>query len=283
MSSENDLGRDLRGWMRDEEPLAADHVLDAVASQLPRVRQRRARWWSLQQPFAVPVAASALVLVALMAVGTLLGQGPGFGFLPGPTPPATSTGSPRVLDDVVGELEPGTYTLSEGFPVSLAFDVPAGYAGCVLVPTEQGLCADGDNRSIDFVIVENLVADPCDPSQGQLDPPIGPTVDDLVAGLERLPRFTATLGTPSELDGHPAQRLTLVAPTTPEACFTSGAQTWVVTSNRTNGVGLGERNELWILEVQGQRLMIALAYQPDTPPEAVSQMRDIVESVRFDS
>jgi hypothetical protein len=281
MSSENDVGRDLRDWMRDEEPFAADHVLDAVASQLPTVRQRRARWWSLQ-PFAVPVAASALVLVALMAAGTLLGQGRGFGFLPGPTPPATSDESPRVLDDVGGELEPGTYTLSEGFPVGVAFDVPAGYAGCFPVPTEQGLCAEGVNRGIDFVIVENLVADPCDPSQGHLDPPIGPTVDDLVAGLERLPRFTATLDVPSELDGHPAQRLTLVAPTTLEACVASAVQTWVVTSSRTNGVQHGERNELWILEVQGQRLMIALAYQPDTPPEAVSQMWDIVESVRFD-
>lgn len=278
MNSGHDMDRDLRDWMRDDEPVAADHVLDAVAAQLPSVRQRRARWSSLQQ-FALPAAASALVLVALIAVGTLLGQGREFGF-PGPTPPATSTQPPSALD--AGELEPGTYTLSEGFPVRLAFDVPAGYGGCILVPTEQGLCADGDNRGIDFVIVENLVADPCDASQGQLDPPLGPTVDDLVAGLERLPGFTATSGTPGELDGHATQRLTLVAPMAPEACVTSGVQTWVVTSGRTNGVGLGERNELWILEAQGTRLMIALAYQPGTPPEAVRQMRDIVESVRFD-
>jgi hypothetical protein len=278
--SSDDVGRTVRDWMRDEEPLAGDHVVEAVAAQLPRVRQRRARWWSLQQ-FAVPAAASALVLVALIGAGTLLSEGSGRGYLSGATPSATSADSPRVLGNV-GELERGTYTLSEGFPVRLTFDVPAGYAGCILVPTEQGLCAEGDNRSIGFVIVENLVADPCDPGQGDLDPPIGPTVDDLVAGLERLPRFTATPGTPSELDGHATQRLTLVAPLTPEACVPSGMQTWVVTPNRTNGVGLGERNELWILEAQGTRLMIALAYQPGTPPEVVRQMRDIVESVRFD-
>ena len=278
MNSGHDMDRDLRDWMRDDEPVAADHVLDAVAEQLPRVRQRRARWSSLQQ-FALPAAASALVLVALIAVGTLLGQGREFGFS-GPTPPATSTQSPRVLD--AGELEPGTYTLSNGFPVSLAFDVPAGYLGCTEVPTEQGLCAEMDNRGITFVVVENLVADPCDASQGQLDPPLGPTVDDLVAGLERLPGFTATQGTPGELDGHPVRRLNLIAPTRPQACVTSDVQTWIVTSNRTNGVQFGERGELWILEAQGTRLMIALAYQPGTPPEVVRQMRDIVESVRFD-
>jgi len=279
MSYEDDVQRAIRDWMRDEEPLAAEHMLDAVAARLPSVQQRRTRWWWLQ-PFAVPAAATAVVIVALIGVGTLLGEGSGFGPAPGPTSRATPAESARVLPD--GELEPGTYTLSEGFPVRFAFDVPAGYAGCSPAPTEQGLCAEGDNRGISFVIVENLVAHPCDPSLGQVDPPIGPTVDDLVAGLGRLAGFTVTPGTPGELDGRPVERLTLVAPTAPTTCGFAGAQTWVVTSSRTNGVASGERNELWILEVQGTRLLIALAYQPGTPPEAVSQMRDIVESVRFD-
>jgi hypothetical protein len=174
------------------------------------------------------------------------------------------------------------YTLANGFPVSVAFEVPAGYGGCSPLPTEQGLCAEGDNRGISFVIVENLVADPCDASQGQLDPPLGPSVDDLATGLERLPGFMATRGTPGELDGHAAQRLTLIAPTRPDACVTTTVQAWIVTPTRTNGVEFGERNELWILEVQGTRLMIALAYQPGTPPDVLDEMRDIVESVRFD-
>jgi hypothetical protein len=277
--SSDDVGRTVRDWMRDEEPPAGDHVVEAVAAQLPRVRQRRARWWSLQQ-FAPPAAASALVLVTLIAVGSLFGQERGAGFRPGLTPPATSTESPRVLDS--GELEPGMYTLANGFPVSVAFEVPAGYGGCSPLPTEQGLCAEGDNRGISFVIVENLVADPCDASQGELDPPLGPTVDDLATGLERLPGFTATRGTPGELDGHAVQRLTLIAPTRPEACVAPAVQAWIVTPTRTNGVEFGERNELWILEVQGARLMIALAYQPGTPPDVLDEMRDIVESVRFD-
>ena len=43
-----------------------------------------------------------------------------------------------------------------------------------------------------FWTAENLYADPCNPTSGELEPPIGPSVDDLVAALSKQRGFRAT-------------------------------------------------------------------------------------------
>jgi hypothetical protein len=43
----------------------------------------------------------------------------------------------------------------------------------------------------------------------------------------------------------------------------------------------GQVDMLWVLDVEGQRLLIDATYPPDTPGSDRAQLRTIVESIRF--
>jgi hypothetical protein len=47
-------------------------------------------------------------------------------------------------------------------------------------------------------------------------------------------------------------------------------------------VGPGETNEVTILDVDGVRLLVSIAYQPSTPRATVSSMQAIVNSLQID-
>lgn len=276
MTSDRDVEDALRAWMRDEEPAAADGLIDRVAHELPTRSQRSPAWWATQRFTAV--AGAAVVVVAVwIGVGAALSGGDGLG---GPATSPLPFASPRPLTYGSGALEPGTYTVGSDFPVELTFEVPDGFDACPIDPLEQGLCARTAAESgLTFVIVDNLVDDPCSPAPQPADPPIGPSVDDLVQGLSNLRGLSAVPGESVTVGGLPARTLTLTAVATSECSFSG--ETWIVSPARTNGVAVGERNELFIMDVQGQRLMIAIAYQPAAPTWAIEAMREVVSTVRF--
>jgi hypothetical protein len=279
MRSDRDVEDALRAWMRNEEPAAADELIDRVAQQLPARSQRSATWWAIQR-FTAVAAAAVVVVGVWIGIGAALSGGDGLGGLAISTLPLAS---PPPLTYGSGALEPGTYTVGADFPVELTFEVPDGFDACPIDPHEQGLCArTRAEAGLTFVIVDNLVDDPCSPDPRPADPPIGPTVDDLVQGLSNLQGLSAKPGGSVTVDGLPARTLTLTAVATSECPSTEfSGETWIVSSARTNGVAIGERNELFVMDVQGQRLMIAIAYQGRTPTWAIEAMREIVGTVRF--
>ena len=63
-----------------------------------------------------------------------------------------------------------------------------------------GVCRD-DESGVGFVIVDNVVSDPCDPTQPHLVPPVGPSVDDLVTAISNLAGFEATDPVDVTVDG----------------------------------------------------------------------------------
>ena len=89
------------------------------------------------------------------------------------------------LDDLDGVLAPGTYVVTRVEPFEIMITVPEGW---VRETTPSMVWSDaGSAAYVEFVAVDNVYADPfaCDPVG--LDPPVGPTVDDLVAALAALP------------------------------------------------------------------------------------------------
>ena len=105
--------------------------------------------------------------------------------------PDIDPGEPEVL-------EPGTYVLDR-FPVDLAFDIPDGSprgwhagrstadAAIVLWNTPPDI-----TYLFSFLSVDNVYVDPCNAAAGELAPPVGPSVDDLVAALSIAPGLEAT-------------------------------------------------------------------------------------------
>ncbi|HYI66297.1 MAG TPA: hypothetical protein VEW95_05200, partial [Candidatus Limnocylindrales bacterium] len=111
-------------------------------------------------------------------------------------------------------------------------------------------------------------------------PPVGDSVDDLVAALSNLPGFEATEPVDVTLDGFRGKELELRAPIEPGCVVDQrGLGTWS-RGVGINGVGLGEVNLLRILNVDGARVMIAGAYQPPATAAEVAEVRAIFDSVR---
>jgi len=185
-------------------------------------------------------------------------------------------------------VSPGTYSLSE-FPVGITFEIPpfeppAEWFACSASAVEQAVChrstpdEDIPPAAVTFQIVDNVVADPCSDQETAelLDPPVGPSVDELVTAISSLEGYEATAPVDITVSGFQGIEFTMTAPDT-EGC---GA-TWA-TADRTTGVGPGEINLLRIVDVDGVRVMIAGAYHPETPDADVAAVEDVMDSAQFE-
>ena len=189
---------------------------------------------------------------------------------------------------VIEALTAGSYSLSD-FPVGITFEIPAveppaEWTSCSAGPVEPAAChwsspdEDIPPDAVTFQIVENVVADPCSDQETAvlLDPPVGPSVDDLVEAISSLEGYEATAPVDITVSGFQGKEFTLTAPDT-EGC----TATWA-TADRTTGMGAGEVNLLRILDVDGERVMIAGAYHPETSPDdAVAILEQVMDSVQI--
>ena len=271
--TERDTTRVVRSWLEEGVDRIPDRVLDAVEAQLPANPQRRPGWLSRMLPILnrrhVGYGLAAAIVVGAAAFG-VAGIGPrNAGFAP-PVPEAS------VLPLDGGELAPGFYTL-QGFPARVVFDVPAGFVPCTFSGVEQGICPAGEGNlapALGFLVVQNVVEEPC--SELLRDPPPG-SLQDLVAAVSSLDGFEASSAVEVSIDGVDGIRFVVTAPDS-QGCE---RLTWS-TALRINGVGIGEVNELTILEIDGSFVMLSLAYFPTDPPrESLAALRQVVESIRI--
>ena len=182
-----------------------------------------------------------------------------------------------------GDVTAGTYSLSD-FPVAITFTVPPSeppltWFACSPSPVEQAVCKESNTAAVTavtFQIVENVVAGCSDQETAELlDPPVGPSVDDLVTALSSLEGYEATAPTDITVSGFEGKEFTLTA--VRHAC---GA-TWA-TADRVTGMGSGESNLLRILDVDGVRVVIAGAYHVSTSDEDAVEMEGIMDSVQIE-
>jgi hypothetical protein len=288
MSTENDVARSLRSWLRESRHEDADRVLDAVFDQVPATPQRSASWLARRFPImsnTMRIAIAAAVVVVVAFIGYQVISGPSVGD-PSPSPLASAapsaaqTAAPSELPfGAGGPLSPGTYSLYEGFPVAITFEIPSGWVSCSSGLVEQGACKESTDTEpgsgVAFLIVDNVVADPC--TTTELDPPVGPSVEDLVAAISNLEGFEATPATDLTVDGFSGKQFTVTAPLDAGCRLSS----WT-TASGTNGVGPGESNLLHILDVDGVRVVISGAYQPETSEEQLAAIQQVIASVHID-
>jgi len=274
MSTERDVTRIVRSWMGEGATQLPDRVLDAVLDQLPATPQRQAGWlarrFSLMNNNIVRLglAAAAVAVVAIVGIN-LLGPGPGPGSLPEatPTPSAAApspAATPQSLPAVIGsELTAGTYYLPD-FPVGVAFTVSGrGWQACSESPVEQSLCyypGEDFGGQLGFLIVSNVAADPCSPGEVLLDPPVGPSVDDLVTAISSLEGYEISIPIDTSVDGFSGKLMTVTAPSD-SGC--NGFAPWA-TEDRTTGMLPGETNVLRIIDVAGVRVMITTSFGPES-------------------
>ncbi len=225
-------------------------------------------------------AIAAIVVVGL--VGCTVG-GPGTGAdPPGSTrPPAAATALPDL-----GPLSPGSYLIGDPFPVQVSMTLDGEQWGIWaavspdVAAVYQETPTSPDGRGIVVVVVENLPTDPCDHSSAMLDPPLGPTVDDLAGALASQPSTEASEPTDVTIDGYSGTYLEYSMTGINEDC-PGGLIRWQTTQGPRMAIA-GEHDQVWILDVDGVRLVIDAFSFTGTPEAALTELRQIVESMQIE-
>jgi hypothetical protein len=283
-----ELNRDLRSWLREDRHENADRVLLEALDTIAATDQRRAGW--LARRFTIMnittvrwgVAAAAVVAVAVAGYSLFLGS---INVGPTPSDEATPTAAAILIEPTALGTDPltaGTYYVDDPFQVPITFQLPDGWvvgeynrAGSFL-DLSSGFDPSGE---LTIQVVDNVFVDPCDPAAGPLEPPVGPSVDDLARALASLPNVDATAAVDVTVDGHAGKQLELTqAPGTAAAC--DGIALWT-SSTRILNMGAEEIFEVLILDADGVRLVAAIGYIADVSEEALAEMHAVVDSIEI--
>ncbi len=190
----------------------------------------------------------------------------------------------RLADVAAGTaLAPGRYAI--GFssdraeaPMAL-IDVPAGYQaggdGYEIAAVEDGF------RHFDTWTVAEVATAPCGATEW-VDP--GPGVDDLADALAVLPVWETTQPAPRSIGGHEGVFMELNVPAELPAECQDEPLSWRDHRGGSQGVGAGKTQRLWIVDVDGHRLMFVAGYFPGpggATPGQVDEMTQMAEGATF--
>jgi hypothetical protein len=195
--------------------------------------------------------------------------------------------SPPRLDRVPeGVLPAGSYEIDKAFPVRLAFTVPNGFEHGRGTSDGVGIQGNAGGRGIEFQTASNVYPDPCHSSAGAADPPIGGSVDDLVTAMTNLVDFQAGPVTDTTIGGVPAKAFDLTNEIDQSTCDAESLRTFIFASGGgTGGVGTGERQRIYVMDVQGTRLMIMTYFYSNetgsTDAAEAATLAGIVQSITF--
>jgi hypothetical protein len=282
MSSDREITRVVRAWLEEGATKLPDRVLDSVLDQLPTVQQRRAAWpagrFEVMTNNMVRIGLAAAVLLGVAFIGLYALNGSGVGG-PGPSENPPTPSSAAVPFPAAGVLEPGIYAISDPFPVEVELTLTETWdrwtpgVGSDATAIYQGSPDPADGRVIVFAIVDNVYADPCDLGDGLLEPPLGPTVADLAAALAGQPGTDSTEPVDVAISGYSGVYLDY---TYTGECGTLNR--WPSQYGNRQAL-LGERDQVWILDVEGVRLVIDAASFSRTEEADLAEMRTIIESL----
>jgi hypothetical protein len=315
VSTDREVTRIVRSWLEEGVTALPDRVLDTVLDQLPATPQRRA-WWPARRlremhiPTRIAVAAAAVV--ALAVVGAIAFPRQGNIGVPGPTSTQTSaptqtpapsqTPTPTNVSNVnsTGSFAPGTtYVIDDACCVGsgrMTFTVPAtGWSA--FDPVFVGKNVDGGGDLFDLYFSPHLVANVytggCHWLGTALTPPVGPTVDDLVAellaqaGPGASPPIAVTVG------GHPGKKVELSIPQDVDVttCDSDGDFAlfgrWLPAGQSYGAApwtyGNGQHNTVYVIDVDGRRQVIDTMYLPGTSAANRAELDQIVASIRFEA
>lgn len=282
MSTDRDTARIVRSWLEEGVTHLPDRVLDDVLDRLPGTGQRRGPWlsWKLSGMFAtasVSLAAAAAVIAVAIALGWLPSVEIRFGVPPTPAPTPAPMRS--------GPLDPGTYLVRAIPGLSIEVTVPQDWTGFgswgFFGPLTE---FPPDGMGLGFWEVANLYEDPLEPSL--VDPRIGPTVDDLVAGLMAQPGHTTSPPVDVTIDGFAGAKVELTVPE--DAAFTecfAGGTDYRLWNDAVGGYrclqGPGQIERIWVLDVDGTRLVIDAHHFPGTPAQDLAALDAVIASIRI--
>jgi hypothetical protein len=276
MTAERDVNRLVKTWLEDGVTALPERVLDEVLAQVPSTRQERRgfaplRNESMQNAVKLALVAAAVIAVVVAGMNLIPRSNSQVG---GPTP----SDSPSPLPSI--ETERITMR-AWGSPVTFSVDKPTAWgvfsdtADEPPFSTIRGGTTPPTGMSVYFYAPTTTYQDPC--REVPVDPPIGPTVDDLVQALREIPNITTTEPVASTLGGLPATYLEM---TTDGTLPCSPSQFYIWDGNLTQGAGQIVRT--WVLEVNGSRIVASALRYPDATDMALAEQQIVLDSIQFE-
>ncbi len=244
------------------------------------------------------------LLTALVGCASSPGAGDAPATSPATTPaaspaarPVESRAAPATGEPVSDVLTGGRYLFGPfGGRPSLTI-VATGPDGWVGYPSwamdgPEPLRADAPNGiGISFFIANGTYSDPCHwdvkgtgrADMGDVD--VGPTIDDLVAALRTNTYYTSTAPTPVSIDGYTGQELELQLPNDSFATCDkddpndSGGHAFVFSGAGLYAQGPANRWHLYVLDVDGTRLIAVILSYTKTPQTDLDLARNIIQTL----
>jgi len=223
---------------------------------------------------------------------------------PMPSAEPTLTSTPTIDDiwafEPLNPIESGTYfidpDLDPSTPLRVVYEVPDGWSMWIGAVKFNG---SSGHVGVTITTVVNLVTDGCR-EHSWADPPVGSSVNDLADALSELAPFRVT-SPPRDVTiyGYSGKHLELTVPDLPvegagadrrfTGCTDGTLKSWVTPMDTAEAgdayygyTGPGYREEFWILDVKGTRLMIEAGVSPGAPADDIAEMRTILDSIRIE-
>ena len=230
------------------------------------------------------LAMAAAAVVAVIGVAAIATNSPNSDDVVKPAPAVQPTVAPTTVapTTLAPRTETGSLDLVED-GLSVTFTVPDGWAWeptseyFVRLPKSSG--PPPPLVKVTFVDVSNVFADGC--QKVLVDPPVGPTVDDLVSALANLVGFAPSAAADVTIDGYVGKQIEFNVPGECEEptfalwreVFTGFSFSYSATSH--------QHIQLWILDVGGTRLVIEGYSYVSTSPQTRTEIDEIVASIHI--
>jgi hypothetical protein len=317
MTDDRSLERAARSWLEAGPTEAPDRAVEAALLRIqttPQERDLRIPWRLPKMTTPARVATAAVI--GVLAVGGalfILGR-PGQTGVGGPGPTSTPTESPTPIPSAtpsptgpVGEgplqagqhmakpfappngngvchdpPQPGCSDTARDDTIRFTFTVPDGWAsndsGAAITKPATGIVAP-TGMGLLFHRGGWLYSDPCIKvaTQELPDIPVGPSVDDFANALANHPLLDATTPTSISLGGYSGKYVDLQLPS--DITCTFGYYPWAPSMPAQ---GPTHRWHLWILDVEGIRVVVQTADFAGTTVSDLAELQAIVDSIQIE-
>jgi hypothetical protein len=296
MSTDNDVARSLRSWLRENRHEDADRVLNVVFDQIPATPQRRASWLArrstvMSNSIRIALAAAVLVIVAFVGYQLLGGSNVGDPTqTETPLPTASPSVAPSTAPSEAAGLPLGPFDLAVAggildVPMTVTIGAPdwlGEIGGGILIHAPNTNPPYGAGLIV-FTGQLEVYGDPCRWQTTRPDPMTAPTVDAVIAALAAQSLRNATAPVDIILDGYSGKSIQLSVPIDANLAACDGGQfrSWGPEAMSRYHQGPGQIDQVWVVDVDGTLVTIDAARYAQTPAEVHAEMDAIVQSVTF--
>jgi hypothetical protein len=278
----------LEKRLRDGLSANTEHLQPDTDGELEVVLQRaqhlrRSRIAGLSVAVAAAVTAGVLWLPG---VATTLGVDDNTEPAVRPPQPTEAIEEVRTLDSDRGSPDNPAPLPAGRYAIPFLGATDSAPWGEVTVPPGWGqdrlLLATGPDldphlRRVELLVVDRVAADPCG---GPLQP-VKPKVADIVAALTEQRTVRPSGARPVSIDGYSGQVVRFQVPSGPDVEECGESLTPLGVGGGDTAVFPGWTYRLWVLDVDGDPLVILAAHGPETTPTERAALTGMVEGIRF--